>query len=213
MVRPSGCTPTQLMPAPQVTATPQGRPAGRTSPARSTANVSLATVVLTLQPCAASIAASCSSSSGRSALAMQAMVCVASAGPPGRPASRAAALIVAPIAVSTCWVGNVRTPGPRPLASTVPSAATRAMSVLLFPPSMARTAGSVGPGGRPPGTPRESLAVLARGSDPPEPPAGRWLGGDTPAARPASPARGPGGRPPVTPRESLAVLARGGDPP
>ncbi len=39
--------------------------------------------------------------------------------------------------------------------------------------------------------------VPARGGDPPEPPASRRLGGDTPAARPASPAR----------------LARGDDPP
>jgi N-acetylglucosamine-6-phosphate deacetylase len=31
-------------------------------------------------------------------------------------------------------------------------------------------------------------ALLARGDNPPEPPANRWLGGDTPSARPASPA-------------------------
>jgi len=37
------------------------------------------------------------------------------------------------------------------------------------------------------------VAVLARGGDPPEPPASRWRGGDTPSARPASPASGPGG--------------------
>ena len=34
--------------------------------------------------------------------------------------------------------------------------------------------------------------LLARGDDPPEPPANRWLGGDTPSARPASPADGLG---------------------
>ncbi len=67
-----------------------------------------------------------------------------------------------------------------------------------------RRGGGAGQGGRPPGTPRDrwlggdtpsarpaSPAVLARGDDPPEPPARRWLGGDTPAARPASPANGP----------------------
>jgi N-acetylglucosamine-6-phosphate deacetylase len=31
-------------------------------------------------------------------------------------------------------------------------------------------------------------ALLARGDNPPEPPANRWLGGDTPSVRPASPA-------------------------
>src|ERR1019366_7932937 len=80
-VRPSGATPTQLMPAPQVTATPQGL-AGSVSPALSTANVSLATCVVALQPCAPSISPSSSSSSGRSALAMHATVCPATAGPP-----------------------------------------------------------------------------------------------------------------------------------
>ena len=42
------------------------------------------------------------------------------------------------------------------------------------------------------------FTVLARGDDPPEPPASRSLGGDTPPARPASPAK---------------ALARGDDPP
>src|ERR1700722_909051 len=146
VVRPSAATPTQLMPAPQVTAPPQGRPWGRpggvSRPARRTATVSLATSVVVLQPAAVIRPASRSSSSGRSALAMQATVCAATGHPPGRPASRAAAPITAPIASSTGGVGNVRTPGPRPPASSDPSAATRAMSVLLFPPSMARTAGS-----------------------------------------------------------------------
>jgi N-acetylglucosamine-6-phosphate deacetylase len=47
------------------------------------------------------------------------------------------------------------------------------------------------------------VAVLARGGDPPEPPApaDRWLGGDTPSARPASPATG-----------LAAGLARAGNP-
>jgi len=140
VVRPSGATPWQLIPAPQVTATPQGRPRGVSRPARSTANVSLATTVVVLHPAAVIIAASRSSSSGRSALAMQATAAPATGHPGGSPASCAAAPITAPIAASTSGVGNVRTPGPRPLASSVPSAATRAMSVLLFPPSMARTA-------------------------------------------------------------------------
>ncbi len=46
------------------------------------------------------------------------------------------------------------------------------------------------------------VAMLARGGNPPEPPASGRLGGDTPSARPASPALGP-----------TAGLARGGNPP
>ena len=42
-------------------------------------------------------------------------------------------------------------------------------------------------------------ASAGPGGDPPEPPASRRLGGDTPTARPASPASGPGGDPPEPP--------------
>jgi len=45
------------------------------------------------------------------------------------------------------------------------------------------------------------VALLSRGGDPPGPPAERWLGGDTPSARPASPAPG-----------LAAGLARAGNP-
>ena len=57
VVRPSGATPTQLMPAPQVTPTPQcGARAGR-RPARSTANVSLTTAWCRSSPAACSASA------------------------------------------------------------------------------------------------------------------------------------------------------------
>ena len=84
------------------------------------------------------------------------------------------------------------TPEPRPLPGgphgTAGSAGTRL-----------RRARPAGPGGNPPEPPgtagsagtrlRRAPALLARGGNPPEPP-GRRLGGNTPAARPASPAVG-----------------------
>jgi len=69
----------------------------------------------------------------------------------------------------------------------------RTLAVAGYAPSLDEcavcgTPDSAGPGGRPPGAPRASLAR-----------------GDTPAARPTSPASaGPGGRPPGAPRASLA---------
>ena len=76
VVRPSGATPTQLMPAPQVTAMPQGRsPSPGVRPARSTAKVSLATADVWDQPWRWIAAVSMASSSGRSAPARQADVC------------------------------------------------------------------------------------------------------------------------------------------
>ena len=91
---------------------------------------------------------------------MQAMVCRAIGVPAARarpacsPASPAAwATIVASIAtVRPESFGG--TPGPRALPSSVPSAATSATSVLLFPPSMASTAGRRPLTARPPTRPR-----------------------------------------------------------
>jgi hypothetical protein len=143
VTRPSGATPTQLMPAPQTTATPQRGWTSSSRPARRIANVSLTTVVVGLQP-KAWIAAPCSaSSSGRSALARQATVCRATTAP-SRSAWAAACLTTAS-RISTVWsmpTSWALMPGPRAEASSVPSPATRATSVLLLPPSMASTAGS-----------------------------------------------------------------------
>src|SRR6202522_723942 len=146
VVRPSGATPTQLMPAPQVTAMPQGgSPSPGVRPVLSTAKVSLAAAAVRDQPCRPIAAVSIVSSWGRSAPARQADVCRAT-GPPsaGRPTWAATAWTIPPsrrIASSrpkSSWLA----PGPRSDASTVPSSATSATSVLLFPPSIASTAGS-----------------------------------------------------------------------
>src|ERR1700722_19660594 len=139
------------MPAPQVTATPQARPLATESgsPARSTAKVSLTTEVCRLQPSARIAAQICSSSSGRSALARQAKGCPAT----GEPGTRGPSVM--PAAAATCSTSpasilivtgtpscGASTPGPRTVASSVPSAATSAPSFLLFPPSTARTVGN-----------------------------------------------------------------------
>src|SRR6516225_5746387 len=149
-VRPSGATATQLMPAPQVTATPHGRSASpaASTPARRTANVSLTATADSDQPWRRSAAVSSASSSGRSAPARQAEVCRATAPSPRTPACEATERTRSPrirMAFSTpcsSWLA----PGPRSDASSVPSAATRATSVLLLPPSMASTAASAKPG-------------------------------------------------------------------
>ena len=145
VVRPSGARPAQLMPAPQVTATPQaGWPGDGVSPARSTANVSLATAEVSDQPRRRSAAASCSSSSGRSAPARQLEICLATSPSEVTPAFAAASATISPsicMAPLTPWCSWF-VPGPRTEASSEPSAATSATSVLLFPPSMASTAGS-----------------------------------------------------------------------
>ena len=145
VVRPSGARPAQLMPAPQVTATPQaGWPGDGVSPARSTANVSLATAEVSDHPRRRSAAASCSSSSGRSAPARQLEMCLATRPPSATPAFAASSRTISPsrrIAPSTPWCSWLA-PGPRSVASSVPSAAMSARSVLLFPPSIASTAGS-----------------------------------------------------------------------
>src|SRR3984957_16793563 len=140
VVAPSGPTPTQLMPAPQVTAMPQaGSASAGVRPARSTAKVSLATAAVWVQPWRSIAAVSMASSSGRSAPARQADVCRATR--PGRPA---AVLAISPsrrIASprpKSSWLA----PGPRSDASTRPSSAISATSVLLLPPSIASTAGS-----------------------------------------------------------------------
>src|SRR5690348_10947388 len=153
VTRPSGATPTALMPAPQTTATPQCGPdpssastaSGR--PERRIAKVSLTTVALSLHPWACTAVACSTSSSGRSALARQATVCRAS-GPSRRWSSRAsswaAACLTTASRISTVWstpTSWALMPGPRAEASSVPSPATRATSVLLLPPSMASTAG------------------------------------------------------------------------
>src|SRR5690349_16269153 len=134
------------MPAPQTTATPQwgSRPSAR--PARKMANVSLTTVAVALHPWACTAAACSASSSGRSALARQATVCRATQpeGVPGRRSTCAAACLTTASRTSMVWSMPVMCalmPGPRAEASSVPSSATRATSVLLFPPSMASTAG------------------------------------------------------------------------
>src|SRR6266571_2936825 len=154
VTRPSGATPTALMPAPQTTATPQCGPdpsspstaSGR--PERRMAKVSLTTVALSLHPWACTAVACSASSSGRSALARQATVCRAS-GPSGRwsscAPSWAAACLTTASRISTVWstpTSCALMPGPRAEASSVPSLATSATSVLLLPPSMASTAGS-----------------------------------------------------------------------
>src|SRR6266702_4041670 len=142
--RPSGATPTALMPAPQTTATPQCGPGVSGRPERKMAKVSLTTVALSLHPCAWTAVACSTSSSGRSALARQATVCRASA-PEGRSSSCAAACLTTASRISTVWstpTSWALMPGPRADASSVPSPATRATSVLLLPPSMASTAGS-----------------------------------------------------------------------
>src|SRR6185437_3329166 len=141
--RPSGATPTALMPAPQTTATPQCGPGVSGRPERKMAKVSLTTVALSLHPCAWTAVACSTSSSGRSALARQATVCRAS-GPSGRWSSCAAACLTTASRISTVWstpTSWALMPGPRAEASSVPSPATRATSVLLLPPSMASTAG------------------------------------------------------------------------
>src|SRR6266545_1923494 len=150
VTRPSGATPTALMPAPQTTATPQCGPDPSTAsgrPERRMAKVSLTTMALSLQPWACTAVACSTSSSGRSALARQATVCLAS-GPSGRwsscASSWAAACLTTASRISTVWstpTSCALMPGPRAEASSVPSPATRATSVLLLPPSMASTAG------------------------------------------------------------------------
>src|ERR1700750_566066 len=149
VTRPSGATPTALMPAPQTTATPQCAPGPSTvsgRPERRMAKVSLTTVALSLHPWACTAAACSASSSGRSALARQATVCRAN-GPEGPEACRsscAAACLTTASRMSTVWstpTSCALMPGPRAEASSVPSSATSATSVLLLPPSMASTAG------------------------------------------------------------------------
>src|SRR5689334_12514571 len=149
VTRPSGATPTALMPAPQTTATPQCAPGPSTvsgRPERRMAKVSLTTVALSLHPWACTAVACSASSSGRSALARQATVCRASGseGPAAPRSSCAAACLTTASRISTVWstpTSCALMPGPRAEASSVPSSATRATSVLLLPPSMARTAG------------------------------------------------------------------------
>src|SRR5690349_19476780 len=150
VTRPSGATPTALMPAPQTTATPQCGSAPSTRPERRMAKVSLTTVALSLHPWACTAVACSASSSGRSALARQATVCRASGseGPAAPRSSCAAACLTTASRISTVWstpTSCALMPGPRAEASSVPSAATRATSVLLLPPSMASTAGLSGP--------------------------------------------------------------------
>src|SRR5690242_7322246 len=149
VTRPSGATPTALMPAPQTTATPQCAPGPSTvsgRPERRMAKVSLTTVALSLHPWACTAAACSASSSGRSALARQATVCRAN-GPEGPEACRsscAAACLTTASRISTVWstpTSCALMPGPRAEASSAPSPATKATSVLLLPPSMASTAG------------------------------------------------------------------------
>lgn len=134
-VRPSGTMPTQLIPAPQTTATPRGS----STPARSIAKVSLRTSTVAPQSRASSAAASCSSSTGRSALARQADTCVT--GPTGPEESSSACSTATPrasTAASMPTAGGWKPP-PRAFDSTVPSAPISATSVLLFPASIART--------------------------------------------------------------------------
>lgn len=82
----SGPTATQLMPAPQVTATPwEGSPRSARSPARKTAKVSFIAVAVADQPWTVSAAVSAVSSSGRSAPARHADVCRATGPRPQEP--------------------------------------------------------------------------------------------------------------------------------
>src|SRR5215472_10123349 len=153
VTRPSGATPTALMPAPQTTAMPQCGSDPSTRPERRMAKVSLTTVAVSLHPWAWTAVACSASSSGRSALARQATVCRASGpgGPErdeGCPSKWAAACLTTASRISTVWstpTSCALMPGPRAEASSVPSAATRATSVLLLPPSMASTAGRDAP--------------------------------------------------------------------
>ncbi|RPK69775.1 hypothetical protein EES44_06820 [Streptomyces sp. ADI96-15] len=136
-VRPSGSMPAQLMPAPQTTATPRGAASSR-RPARRTAKVSLRTSTDAPQPRAAIAAASCSSSTGRSALARQAET-RATGRCPAASWARATASARASTAASTPVAGG-RKPPPRAVPTTSPAAVTTATSVLLLPASMASTA-------------------------------------------------------------------------
>ncbi len=133
-VRPSGRMPTQLMPAPQTTATPYGS----VTPARRIANVSLRTSVPAPQPRACRAAPSRSSSTGKSALARHAETCV-TAGSPAADSASFTGVARASIAGSTPTAGG-RNPSPRAVPSTCPPAVTTATSVLLFPASTASTA-------------------------------------------------------------------------
>src|SRR3984885_5715664 len=141
------------MPAPHTTATPQWGSARSGRPERKMAKVSFTTVAVGLQPWAWTAAACSASSSGRSALARQATVCIATQPEPSvryRPVSWAAACLTTASRNSTVWstpTSWALMPGPRAAASSVPSPATRATSVLLLPPSMASTAGLSSGGG------------------------------------------------------------------
>src|SRR5215469_2489948 len=134
------------MPAPHTTATPQCGSVRSDRPDRRMAKVSLTTVAVGLHPWACTAAACSASSSGRSALARQATVCIATQPEPVRyrRLSWAAACLTTASRISTVWstpTSWALMPGPRAEASSVPSLATKATSVLLLPPSMASTAG------------------------------------------------------------------------
>ncbi len=132
-VRPSGRIPTQLMPAPQTTATPRGS----VTPARRIAKVSLRTVTVVPHERACSAVASCSSSTGKSAFARHAETWVTEVSP-AVVRARVTVSARSSIALSTPTAGG-RKPPPRAVARTSPSAVTMATSVLLLPASMART--------------------------------------------------------------------------
>ncbi|CAM5300853.1 hypothetical protein STENM223S_04245 [Streptomyces tendae] len=138
-VRPSGRMPTQLMPAPHTTATPRGCQ----TRARRMANVSLRTVTVSDPARETRAAVSCSSSTGRSALAGQAERWVA----PGVPADRRAAVTGLGEGRHRCGQavrGRAEAEGLLAVDSTVPSRRSAA-SVLLLPASTARNRLRSGP--------------------------------------------------------------------
>ena len=133
---PSGRTPAQLMPAPQTTATPRGS----SSPARSSAKVSLKTsLVPPSRGRRSRTRAPRARSAGRRWPGRRTR---AGPGPRRRPGGRPRLVdqrrepATAGPAPRRCG----RNDPPRAVPRTVPSAATIATSVLLFPASMARTA-------------------------------------------------------------------------
>ena len=137
-VRPSGSTPVQLMPAPQITAMPPRA----VSPARSSAKVSLTTELERPQPRASIASASRRCSTGRSALARQADTCSTYPPPVAESPDSAATLSTSrarPATAASAPISCGWNPSPRTEPSRWPSAATMATSVLLLPASMAST--------------------------------------------------------------------------
>ena len=129
-VRPSGATPTQLIPAPQVTATPQPR----SVPARRTAKVSLRTRTRLAQPRAAAASCASCSSTGKSTPARKSSPASATSCEAPAASSRRSS-ITSSDRFRPRWCGELA--GPRRSAITSPCTPTSARSVFELPPSTA----------------------------------------------------------------------------